>query len=287
MRRALVLVVLAVLAAACAASDPSTVDVPGGATTTAPLPAAGAAPPTSAASGPPRTIVVGGTEAVPDAGAPDDAPATTVAAAPVVSGGPGAGAALFLRPSPASRLVVQVRSEPGHEPRRATLDRVAAVLRSVSGKSVTVVGGDAVPADADGRWTSAEIRAVGDADRPEPRAGTAVIRLLFLGGAAADGEDTVGVAVVADLAAVFVDKVAGPAYEEAVTVHELGHLLGLVDLVLDTGREDPEHPGHSTNRRSVMYWAVESTILQDLLAGGPPREFDEADLADLATIRRG
>jgi hypothetical protein len=77
------------------------------------------------------------------------------------------------------------------------------------------------------------------------------------------------------------------AIEDAVTMHELGHLLGLVDLVLSTGRGDPEHPGHSRNRASVMYWAVESDLVADLLQGGPPRDFDSADLADLATIRNG
>ena len=68
-------------------------------------------------------------------------------------------------------------------------------------------------------------------------------------------------------------------------MHEVGHLLGLVDLVLDTGRADPEHPGHSSNRSSVMYWAVESTLITDVLAGGPPRDFDADDLRDLAAIR--
>ena len=34
-----------------------------------------------------------------------------------------------------------------------------------------------------------------------------------------------------------------------------------------------------------MYWAVESTLITDVLAGGPPRTFDDDDLRDLATIR--
>jgi hypothetical protein len=36
-----------------------------------------------------------------------------------------------------------------------------------------------------------------------------------------------------------------------------------------------------------MYWAVESSLVGDLLTGGPPQDFDAADLADLATIRGG
>ena len=55
--------------------------------------------------------------------------------------------------------------------------------------------------------------------------------------------------------------------------------------MLATGRADPEHPGHSPNRGSVMYHAVESTLLGTVLSGGPPRDFDADDLADLAAIR--
>jgi hypothetical protein len=74
--------------------------------------------------------------------------------------------------------------------------------------------------------------------------------------------------------------------ELAVATHELGHLLGLVDLVLHTGREDPEHPGHSPDRESVMIWAVETDLVTTLLGGGPPTDFDAADRADLSAIRR-
>ncbi len=77
------------------------------------------------------------------------------------------------------------------------------------------------------------------------------------------------------------------AIEEAVVTHEAGHLLGLVDLYLGTGRGDPEHPGHSRNAQSVMYWAVESNLVAHVLSGGPPHEFDGDDLADLAAIRAG
>ena len=65
--------------------------------------------------------------------------------------------------------------------------------------------------------------------------------------------------------------------------------LGLppvIDLVLHTGREDPDHPGHSPNRGSVMYWAVERDLVGTLLGAGPATTFDDADRAELAAIRR-
>jgi hypothetical protein len=199
----------------------------------------------------------------------------------------------YLRPDLSSRLVVELSAQQGAEPRPATVDRLAGVLESVSGKPVSV---DRSGLDGGARrWTADSLRAAADdVARTVQGSGTTVVRLLFVRGTFEDG-GVLGVAVRGDVAAVFVDEVAAVAsvlvpastIEEAVTVHEIGHLLGLVDLYLGTGRGDPQHPGHSRNPESVMYWAVESTLVGQVLSGPPPRQFDEADLADLAAIRAG
>jgi hypothetical protein len=119
--------------------------------------------------------------------------------------------------------------------------------------------------------------------------------VLFVHGTLGGDTGVLGAALRGDLAAIFVDRVNASAtplvgssgIEIAVVTHEVGHLLGLVDLYLHTGRQDPEHPGHSTDKHSVMYWAVESDLVGDLLQGGPPRDFDDADREDLATIHDG
>ncbi len=201
----------------------------------------------------------------------------------------------ILRPDQGSRIVVELSAQDGAAPGSGTLSHLTAVLRDVSGKQVAVDGRRSVAGGATS-WTAGELRQLADdLARTGQGDGTAVIRLLFLHGDL-DGDDSVlGVAVRGDVAAVFVDRVrasagvlASPALlEDAVTVHEVGHILGLVDLVLSTGRADPEHPGHSRSTGSVMYWAVESSLVTQLLGGGPPRDFDGADLTDLRTIRGG
>jgi hypothetical protein len=103
------------------------------------------------------------------------------------------------------------------------------------------------------------------------------------------------VTVRGDVIAVFADQVAAAAtpivsraaIEDAVLLHELGHVLGLVDLARDTKRADKDHPGHSANPGSVMYWAVESSLVGQVLNGPPPHDFDRDDLADLAALRNG
>jgi hypothetical protein len=280
------LIVLVLLAGACARDQDPAVAPPTEEATT--VPGGGDA-------GGPVETTPSGEAVVPPA------PETTVTpttAAPgdglVATGPPGSFAPAFLRPGRGDRIVVEVATQAGAEPQGSTLDHVTEVLAQVSQKQVTLAGAGTPPADDS--WTSAEIRAAFDAvaaTAQDDRA--AVLRLMFVHGRFAEDDNVLGVAVRGDAAAIFVDGmdeaatplVGAGAIEVATTTHEVGHLLGLVDLVLDTGRADPEHPGHSSNEDSVMYWAVESTLVTDLLAGGPPRNFDGDDLADLARIRSG
>ena len=279
-RIALAVVALSALVAACAADEDPSLSGPGGpsvsvdgSTPTGVQPAPrddqdGAADP---APGPPETV------------APESGPEL---------GPVGSWAAVVLRPQPVEELILQVASQPGAEPRQSTIDALVSVLREVSGKPVATSGGSV----AEGRevWSGAQVRSTADS-LPASNGGRVVtLRFLFLGGRYED-EAALGVAVRGDVAAVFperVDDAAGPlldasSVEEAVAMHELGHLLGLVDLAIDTGRDDPEHPGHSSNRGSVMYWAVETDLVSQILSGGPPTRFDDADRADLARIRAG
>ena len=295
------LVLLAAVVVATACSDaPSAQDLDAGPTTS------GGQPATTVVGGAPTTDPsTGGEEPVPAPGGPGPAPSTTTAGATPTTavappsaqspapapGGVGAYAPFYLRPAESSRIVLEVRSQPGAEPRGTTLGHLQEVLGDVSAKEVVTAGGE-LPGGAR-QWTADEIRALADTSGVEQTRDGAVMRVLFLRGGFADSDTALGVAVRSDVAAIFSDRVdeaaglfgGGARIEDAVTVHEAGHLLGLVDLFLATGRADPEHPGHSRNRSSVMYYAVESTLVGSILDGGPPTQFDDRDRADLATIR--
>lgn len=286
-----------VLAAACS-SDP--VDP------AEPADRSGDTAPTTTAPGTSAAVDDPASEAPSTAPSEPAAPAQTtpptsgaVTSAPPAAGGPSAVPSVgavgsfgpwYLRSDAAASIVLEIRSQAGAEPSGDTVEAVRSVLADVSGKQVVTAGG-AVPGGPRA-WTPDTIRAEADRTGPPQRADAAVLTLLFVGGQLADGDRALGVAVRSDVAAIFSDKVdeaSGPLtsrarVEEAVSVHEVGHLLGLVDLVLETGRQDPEHPGHSRNRDSVMYHAVESTLVGDLLGGGPPTRFDDADRTDLRAI---
>lgn len=298
-RPAALLLAASALAAACGtdAADPSA-----GAPSTSAAPAEAPAPtdpaaapgeqPTAGTSPPRAPSGPGAPQADPSAPPPAD-PRPGDAPAVAAIGPVGSQAVRYLRPAASERVLVQVLAQDGTAPQASVPERVRQVLASVSGKPVSVATGGL---DGGARsWTVEELRALADAASARQTPEQAVLTLLYLRGGFAENERAVGVAVRGDVAAIFaerVDEASGvlgnrSAVEDAVTMHEVGHLLGLVDLVLDTGREDPEHPGHSPNRESVMYYAVESTLIGTVLAGGPPRDFDQADLDDLARIRNG
>ena len=114
-----------------------------------------------------------------------------------------------------------------------------------------------------------------------------------------DDASVLGVAVDASTVAVFRDSIddsvnflgrpSADEIERAVTVHEAGHLLGLVNLVYQSpiDHEDPDHPGHSSNEDSVMYWAIESNSIGNVFSGNIPDEFDADDKSDLAGMASG
>jgi len=169
------------------------------------------------------------------------------------------------------------------------------VLGASSGKTVSIDGVDPIGGGARD-WTQQQIiSAAASASQIESGRSQVVLRLLFLRGSYGGDRSVLGAAVAGDVAAVFADRVASAAgllvdpavVEDAVTMHEVGHLLALVDLILGTGRGDPDHPGHSRNKRSVMYWQVESDLISQLVDGGIPRDFDDDDRSELAQIRAG
>ncbi|WP_246581551.1 hypothetical protein [Echinicola shivajiensis] len=70
--------------------------------------------------------------------------------------------------------------------------------------------------------------------------------------------------------------------ETTVLEHELGHLMGLVNLgsIMQVEHEDEEHDHHCDNRDCLMYWAVETNILYNSVNNGIP-SLDENCLNDL------
>ncbi|MBV07095.1 MAG: hypothetical protein CMA55_02155 [Euryarchaeota archaeon] len=150
----------------------------------------------------------------------------------------------------------------------------------------------------DDSYTLDEVMVLEDRERTRHKEGdTFVVHLLYLNGEYADNPDALGVAYRGSSIVIFKEQIEDAAFlfvsaqdiEKAVLVHEYGHLVALVNIGYTSphDHEDPDHPGHSTNDESVMYWAVESVDLGNQLAGEPPNQFDSDDLDDLQRMREG
>jgi hypothetical protein len=284
-----------VLTAACARNDPAP------STTVSPSPDGAAAP-----SAGPTTRTSAGPDGSrgPDAPGPDGDPApgadATTGPIRVGDGGePGDNAGAFLRAA-VPKLVVEVDAVAGKAPRAETLDLLRRRLASVVDKpgGIRFLPVASIPAHG-GAWSVDDLRAAERTHRDTHNTpDTASLYLLFVDGTPPK-EGAIGISFSGSSAAIFSDQVAdaatllvgAAAIERADTVHEVGHLLSLVNLGYTSSRahEDAQHRGHSDNPGSVMYWAVDNVGVATLLGGRtqPPTEFDADDQADLAAIRSG
>lgn len=203
----------------------------------------------------------------------------------------------YLRATPARRLVVEVAWVAGFEPNGGTLAHLEATLRDVADKpeGVSVVRGTSFSSSAE-TYSVADIRNLEARYRGRFSGGdTATMWIVYLNGRLAEQEGALGVAYGATSAAVFRERlndattaiINEAAIERAVASHEMGHLLGLVNIGYRSRRnhEDAAHPNHSSNQESVMYWAIEDVSVRNVLGGGPPDRFDADDRADLEQLK--
>lgn len=215
-----------------------------------------------------------------------------------------------------TRLVLEVDSVPGFEPRAGVVDQAAMAVAPLLDKPdgiTSMPGGTVASRGEDHAWTVEELHETANATFDlEVPAGTIKLHVLFVDGFYANespGGRTLGVALNDTHVVLFKARLtstcrsagAGPLLEDelctlaevSVLVHEIGHAIGLVNngLAMVTPHEDTAHPAHDTNRECVMYWAYEGgdllgTLLTRLIGGNRgPLPFDDACRADVAAIR--
>ena len=315
---------LLLLAAACsptpqtgepAGQRPTPVPVPGQQdaapqggvdTPAATAPPAGAAPSAPAQDPGPS----GPADGVADAGSSPGAPAATApagAARPAPAPPPSVGDPLgalcrpYLQPTVPS-LLIEVDAQAGAELPQGVLDHLVTTLAAVLDKpgGIAVDTSGVIPGGGQ-PWTLESVRQTAAASRTaDSTPDQLVLHVLSLRGQAAEDSEisqSIGVAFAAGEFAVFPERIDGlaaliggtEAVLRSVAVHEAGHLLCLVNLgyTSDIPHEDPQHPGHSADRGSVMFHAIETTAIGQLFSGPPPDAFTANDLADLEGLRTG
>lgn len=190
--------------------------------------------------------------------------------------------------------IVEIDTSPDRSLGQSARDALGAALGEHGGKAVTLAGDAELPAAE--VTSEADLRALAKKHRDERSDGdTIVVHVLVLSGRFED-EGALGVAFDATSFAVFPDQLDGglfsslnrDRFEQAVAVHELGHLFGLVNLTGEGGfHEDADNPGHSRSEDSVMFWAIEDVSVANVFRGGsPPTTFDDDDRQEMKRISR-
>lgn len=220
--------------------------------------------------------------------------------------------AAYLRSDPAPGVVIEVDDATGgtlsEEVWNTFLADVQALVDAPDGVAITTT-----PLDEAGRaWSRTALRDLADATADAEPTGRIHLHVMVLPGAHEEGAAVLGAAWDHHHIAVFADAVDEACRDDAPTtwsptrlqrvcdvtatgllLHELGHILGLVDdgtpMVVD--HEDPEHPHHDLRPGCAMYWAYDGVGLAEELHGREdptdrPGLCDES-LADLAAVREG
>ena len=203
----------------------------------------------------------------------------------------------ILRASEYSTIHIEINYVTGNSPDSDALNLLKQRIKEVTDKSTVTISQSSF-GSTDGSYTLEEILEIESKERTRCKSGnTFVIHILYLNGEYNDNDQTLGLAYSGNSFVMFKEKIEDAAFllisskdiEKSVIVHEFGHLLGLVNNGYQSphDHEDPQHPHHSNNEESVMYWAIESQDIGNQIDGEPPNNFDNYDLDDLKLMKEG
>lgn len=145
-----------------------------------------------------------------------------------------------------------------HKGRKVTVPRTLAQMTAIPRKNVA-------------EWDELRLVALANSLSTGAAPGQVVAAVIFIGGNY-KGEDTVLGLHFSGVRAAFIFKDNLTRFsgtqdflnriEQATVVHELGHVIGLVNngVPMAIPHEDPEHPHHSTDIEDVMYWDLVAAV---------------------------
>ncbi len=207
----------------------------------------------------------------------------------------------ILQQSAYTEIVVEVDWVAGREPNQPAINHLVSLLKRETGKPVTLKGGNLLPAQG-GKYDGEKVHQIAAGRNTKSEAPVASLWVGYLDGAppAPPGYATLGTAYGGTVSTVYRDSIKATGFpdlvqdgiERAVLIQEIFHLLCMTNIGYKSPRdhEDKDHPRHSKNPSSVMYWALmtQDGIVPFITNGGsPPADFDADDRADLADLRAG
>jgi len=196
-----------------------------------------------------------------------------------------------------SKLVVEIQSFEGQEPDANTLENIRTFLEARLNKpdGISLVSNTINPERAS-KYSLSEIEKLEQKNRTIFSSNSkASIYFLFVDGEFADnanGNVTLGVAYGASSMVIFENSIkqlsggfgqpSTTILESTVSLHEIGHLLGLVNngSNMSLAHEDTDHARHCNNNNCLMFWQSETSDFIKNFFGSIPA-LDENCIKDL------
>ena len=206
----------------------------------------------------------------------------------------GASANELLVSSKYTSLKIEIQYMPGYAPDAATINHLQATLSSLLNKpsGISIVTTQ-VAAASNLTLSADDVLQIERNNRTVFTTGDQIsLYILYTNGNYSDN-NVLGVAYRNTSAAIFGKKIhdnsgsIGQAnrtkLEATVLEHELGHLLGLVDLGtnMQTAHKDAAHGSHCNNTNCLMYYASETSDIFGFLITGNIPSFDANCRADM------
>ncbi len=220
---------------------------------------------------------------------------------------PGDYAVRFLTAEPYRELVVEVDHIAGYPPSENSLALLRQRLETYCEKeSIRLIVDDEISA-VNAAYSVEDLEKLEREYRDNYfHEETAAVYFLYVNGHFTKNPDTIGVTYHAASVAIFKEQISSipipwllrnrvthEDFENAVLVHEFGHLIGLVNIGYesDIAHEDPNHENHCIYEECVMYYALETSpadlidnwFMSDTIK--PPTDFCSACQADLAALK--
>lgn len=202
----------------------------------------------------------------------------------------------ILRDTACTQWIIEIDHVSGNAPDAQAMQLLKERMSSLVNKDSITITVDQTNLQGQDSWTETELRNLESQTRDHQTGGSTVTtHVLYVDGELSGRPSVVGFAhgsryvvifkeIIEDSTDDILVRTTTSQFEQSVLVHEFGHVLGLVNNGIDmvNDHEDDDHPGHSDNQDSVMWWQIERTSALDVFGdGATPTRFDADDKRDI------
>ncbi len=192
-------------------------------------------------------------------------------------------------------LLIEIQYMPGYAPDSQAIEYVKNFLSAALHKDngINIIQRE-IPGTSSASLSDDDIRQIENTNRTAfTKGSTMAVSVIYTNGQYTGSSNTLGIAYRNTSIALFgktirdnsggIGQTSRTKLEATVLEHELGHLLGLVDVgsPMQTAHKDTSNGNHCNNQNCLMYYASETTDILGFITTGNIPQLDNNCKADL------